>query len=73
LIDVWAKVVKGPILISRTLDRAEAEGLVARGSDPDDRRASQVTLTEAGPQVVTAFAPRLQAIVDRVIHQQTLG
>lgn len=68
-IELSRQLLKSPSHISRTIDRAEAAGLVERGPDPDDRRASQVGLTIAGREVVEDFAPRLEAIVGRVIHQ----
>lgn len=56
-----------PSHVSRTIDRAEADGLVARETDPDDRRASQVVLAEAGRVVLAEFAPLLAAVIDDVI------
>ncbi len=58
-----------PSHISRTIDRAEAAGLVERGPDPDDRRASQVIMTAAGRATVVDFAPRLTTIIDRVVTE----
>jgi DNA-binding MarR family transcriptional regulator len=55
--------------ISRTLDRAEASGLIERAPDPEDRRAKTVRLTGAGREVVDDFAPRLHAVLDKCIHQ----
>lgn len=66
-IELSRQLLLSPSHISRTLDRAEAAELVKRGPDPDDRRASQVTLTAAGYKVVERFAPRFEAIIDRVI------
>ena len=43
------EVMLSPTALSRFVDRAVAPGVVAREPDPDDRRASQVGLTdEAG-------------------------
>jgi MarR family transcriptional regulator for hemolysin len=39
--------IGGPALV-RHLDRLEAEGLVARQRDPDDRRVTRVTITSKG-------------------------
>jgi DNA-binding MarR family transcriptional regulator len=68
-IELSRQLRMSPSHISRTIDRAQAAGLVERGADPDDRRASQVTLTASGRDVLEQFAPRLQAIIDRVIGQ----
>lgn len=69
-IELSRQLLLSPSHISRTIDRAETAGLVARSADPSDRRASQVELTDPGRAVITEFAPRLEAIIDRVITQQ---
>ena len=68
-VELSRQLLLSPSHISRTIDKAEAGGLVVRGADPDDRRASQVTITTAGREVLGQFAPRLEAIIDRVIGQ----
>jgi DNA-binding MarR family transcriptional regulator len=68
-VELSRQLLLSPSHISRTIDKAEAGGLVVRGADPDDRRASQVTITSAGREVLERFAPRLEAIIDRVIGQ----
>jgi MarR family transcriptional regulator for hemolysin len=62
--------IEGPTL-TRHLDQLEAEGLVRRTADPDDRRAVRVEPTEAGRElherllaVVIAFNRRLTSGVD---------
>jgi DNA-binding MarR family transcriptional regulator len=69
-IELSRQLAMSPSHISRTIDRAEASGLVERGADPDDRRASQVTLTNPGRRVLEDFAPRLQSIINRVVIQE---
>lgn len=68
-IELSRQLLMSPSHISRTIDRAEASGFVERGPDPDDRRASQVILTDDGREMLERFAPRLRAIIDRVIGQ----
>ena len=51
------------------LDRAESAGLVQRGPDPRDRRANLITMTRRGRAIVGNFAPRLHAVLQRVIHR----
>lgn len=68
-VELCRQLSLSPSHVSRMLDRAEATGLVERGPDPDDRRASLVTITDAGDAAVRDFAPRLDAVVERVIHQ----
>ncbi len=72
-IELSRQLLMSPSHISRTIDRAETAGLVERGADPDDRRASQVVLTPAGREVLRQFAPRLQTVIDRVIGQTLSG
>ncbi len=54
--------------MSRTIDRAEAAGLVERRPDPGDRRAQVVEVTRAGDAVLADFAPRLHRLLRTVIH-----
>lgn len=55
--------------MSRTIDRAEAAGLVARIPDPGDRRAQVVVLTELGDEVLADLAPRLHQLLRAVVHR----
>lgn len=59
--------------MSRTIDRAEAAGLVERRPDPDDRRAQVVALTGAGDAVLADAAPRLHGFLRAVIHDVLSG
>lgn len=43
--------------LSAALDRLEARGLIERRSDPDDRRAKLVDLTQAGEAVLARIQP----------------
>ncbi len=54
--------------MSRTIDRAESDGLIERRTDPTDRRARIVTLTPAGDDVLGRFAPALHGVLRRVVH-----
>ncbi|HEY2042074.1 MAG TPA: MarR family winged helix-turn-helix transcriptional regulator [Jatrophihabitans sp.] len=40
-----------PTMLSRIIGKLETAGLVTRSTDPDDRRAVQVTVTKAGAQL----------------------
>jgi len=48
---------------TKRLDRLELAGLIARTPDPDDRRGTLITLTEAGVTAIRSAAP---AHVERV-------
>lgn len=69
-VELGQQLCLSPSHVSRRLDRAEREGLVRREPDPDDRRASQITLTPKGEQVVAQFAPHLEAVINRVIFDR---
>jgi DNA-binding MarR family transcriptional regulator len=51
------EVVLSPTAMSRFVDRVEAAGYVRRAPDPDDRRALQVTLTDAGVDLLRRMWP----------------
>ena len=68
-VDLSRRLLMSPSHISRMIDRAEAESLLSRLPDPTDRRATLVVLTAQGRKVLRGFAPRLNAVIERVIHQ----
>ena len=51
------EVVLSPTAMSRFVDRVEAAGYVRREPDPDDRRALQVVLTDAGLDLLRRMWP----------------
>ena len=51
------EVVLSPTAMSRFVDRVEKAGCVRRESDPDDRRALQVTLTDEGVELLRRMWP----------------
>jgi DNA-binding MarR family transcriptional regulator len=55
--DLAHRVVLSPTGMSRFVDRVEASGYVTREPDPDDRRALQVTLTDAGVELLRRMWP----------------
>jgi DNA-binding MarR family transcriptional regulator len=50
------------------MDRAERRGLARRSPVPGDRRALQVTLTDAGQQAAAAFHAEVGAELNRLIE-----
>ena len=56
---------------SKLVDRIEAAGLIARGPDPDDRRASRLMLTAEGERTLKAatktYETEVAAFVDPVL------
>jgi len=66
-VDLCHQLMKSPSHISRLLDRAEADGLVRREPDPDDRRAHRVVLLGPGAAAVESFSPAFDAVIDRAI------
>jgi DNA-binding MarR family transcriptional regulator len=49
------------------MDRAERRGLAQRSPVPGDRRALQVTLTDAGHQAATAFHAEVSAEISQLV------
>lgn len=68
-IDLSRQLRLSPSHISRTIDRAQSAGLVRRSADLDDRRATQITLTDQGRRALARFAPFFEAVIEKVIHQ----
>jgi DNA-binding MarR family transcriptional regulator len=52
---------------SKLVDRIESAGFIAREPDPDDRRASRVTLTTAGKRKLTAAVKTYEAEVGSIL------
>jgi DNA-binding MarR family transcriptional regulator len=52
---------------SKLVDRIERAGLIARAPDPDDRRASRVTLTTAGKRKLGAAVKTYDAEVAGIL------
>ena len=59
------EVVLSPTAMSRFVDRVEAAGCVRREPDPDDRRATQVTLTDDGVELLRKMWPVYAAGIER--------
>jgi DNA-binding MarR family transcriptional regulator len=59
------EVVLSPTAMSRFVDRVEAAGHVRREPDPDDRRALQVVLTDAGVEALRAIWPVYERGIER--------
>jgi MarR family 2-MHQ and catechol resistance regulon transcriptional repressor len=67
--ELGAKVLLTSGSITTAIDRLERRGLVARGSDPRDRRARIVRLTPAGRKLIRgAFAEHERAMEQAVSH-----
>ncbi len=66
-VDIGAQCQMTATRVSRLLDRAEVDGLVKRTPDPNDRRAQQVVLTEAGYEAAARLAPLLDDALDELV------
>jgi DNA-binding MarR family transcriptional regulator len=51
------EVVLSPTAMSRFVDRLERDGYVRREADPGDRRALQITITDAGRDLLRRMWP----------------
>ena len=67
-VDLCRQMLKSPGYVSRVIDDAEREGLVARQPDPDDRRAQLISLTEVGDAALTTFVPDVVRVLDQTIY-----
>jgi DNA-binding MarR family transcriptional regulator len=55
--------------VSRLVDRAESEGLVARTPDPTDRRAQHIVLTDRGREVAERLAPLVDGVLEELVFE----
>ncbi len=60
--EVAALTFKDPAAVTRALDFLESKGWVRREAMPNDRRAYQLFLTEAGSEIVSRITPVAQAV-----------
>jgi DNA-binding MarR family transcriptional regulator len=58
------EVVLSPTAMSRFVDRVEKEGYVRREPDPDDRRALQIVITDAGVELLQKMWPIYRAGIE---------
>jgi DNA-binding MarR family transcriptional regulator len=57
LTDLLDVVALSPATLSRRIEKLETDGLVKRQPDPRDRRATQLTLTSAGRNLLAMADP----------------
>lgn len=57
--DLIALTAMDKVKVSRAVAGLEDRGWIARTPDPEDRRISRLTLTEAGQDTFAALAPRM--------------
>lgn len=65
LTDIGAELLCVKSTITRVVDRLEADGLVVRTPDPDDRRAQRLLLTPRGVEVRDEAARLHNSAVER--------
>jgi DNA-binding MarR family transcriptional regulator len=61
-------VNKTPANITRILDRLAAKNLVVRRNNPEDRRSSQVVLTERGQELVREVFTIFESFSAQLTH-----
>jgi DNA-binding MarR family transcriptional regulator len=54
--------------LSRALDQLQDDGLIRRATDPDDSRATRITITDAGREVFADLWPHMHAAQDRMFR-----
>jgi DNA-binding MarR family transcriptional regulator len=67
-VDLCRQLLKSPGYVSRLLDKAEADGLVTREPDPDDRRAQLIVLTASGDAVLETFVPNAIDVLVQTVY-----
>jgi len=68
-VDLCGQLLKSPGYVSRLLDKAEADGLVTREPDPDDRRAQRIALTTKGEDVLDVFLPHAVQVLHETVYE----
>jgi DNA-binding MarR family transcriptional regulator len=63
------EVVLSRTAMSRFVDRAERAEMVRREADPDDRRAQQVVLTDAGRDLLRRMWPIYASGIERYVGE----
>ena len=66
-VEIGAQLFMNPARVSRLVDRAERAGIVERRTDPGDRRAQLVTLTDLGRQRAAEFSPLMLDVINRTV------
>ena len=69
-VDIARQLMISPTRVSRLADRAESAGLVERQTDPADRRAQRLVLTDSGREVALHFAPRMGALLESMVFAE---
>lgn len=69
--ELAAAVVLSPTAMSRFVDRVEEAGYVRREPDPDDRRALQITITDAGRDLLRRMWPIYSRGIDERFGRQS--
>ena len=64
---VAARIAYDRATIGGVIDRLDQKGLVARGINPQDRRARVLALTEDGARLYAAFLPQVRAFQDAIL------
>lgn len=62
-----------PRSVTEVVDGLEERGLVRRAADPDDRRATLITLTPSGAEVVRAVRAARAAEAEAIFGSLTVG
>lgn len=74
---VPAEIERGLLLTqcttSRLIDRLEAEGLVSREINPDDRRRQTIHLTDAGRSLIGRMWPVYATAIERHLGRKLAG
>jgi MarR family 2-MHQ and catechol resistance regulon transcriptional repressor len=67
--ELAAKLLQTPGNITRVIDSLEQQDLVARESEPGDRRCHRIALTEKGKRRISAIFPRFATAIHNLFSK----
>ena len=68
--EICEQVMLSPSHVSRCLDSVETHGLIKRTEDPNDKRASLITLTTRGKKSIEEYLPHLMDDLDSTVYKE---
>jgi MarR family transcriptional regulator, transcriptional regulator for hemolysin len=67
-LDIAGRMGLEPMTVSAFLDKLQARGMIERQSDPQDRRAKRIVLSEAAGEMIAAISHEISAVQREATH-----
>jgi MarR family transcriptional regulator for hemolysin len=67
-LDIAGRMGLEPMTVSAFLDKLQARGLIERQSDPQDRRAKRIVLSETAGEMIGAISQEIGAVQREATH-----